>query len=77
MSLHYIMKDGLYLQIGQVRYESDYWEIEEITAETRTQYSWTDDKDEAMFWLYYADAATYLAKRNKLSFFKEAKVVRK
>lgn len=77
MGTYYIKKNGLYLQIEQVRYESDYWEIEEITAETRTQYSWTDDKDEAMFWLYYVDAATYLAKRYKQSFFKEAKVVRK
>lgn len=76
MSSFYIMKDGLYLKISQVRYESDYWEIEEIYAETRTQYSWTSDKDEAMKWLYYPEAATYLAKRYKQSFFRDAEVVR-
>ncbi|WP_180109589.1 MULTISPECIES: hypothetical protein [unclassified Acinetobacter] len=76
MSTYYIKKNGLYLQIEQVRYESDYWEIEEINVETKTQYSWTDKEDKAMSWMFYGDADTYLVKLNRHSFFKDAKVVK-
>lgn len=76
MSTYYIKKNGLYLQIEQVRYESDYWEIEEINVETKTQYSWTDKEDKAMSWMFYGDADTYLVKLNRHSFFKDTKVVK-
>lgn len=60
------MKDGLYLKVESVKYESDYWEVSELVAEHKSHYSWTTNKDEAM---------NYLAKRSKQSFFKDAEVI--
>lgn len=45
-----------------------------IPPESKTRYSWTDDKNEAKTFLSYSDAMTYLAKRSKQSFFKGAEI---
>lgn len=74
MRFYYIKKNGLFLKIETITYESDYWEVSEIVAESRTRYSWTDDKDEAKTFPSYSDAMTYLAKRSKQLFFKGAEI---
>lgn len=68
------MKNGQYLNSETINYESDYWEVSEISAESETRYSWTDDKDEAKTFSSYSDAMTYLVKRSKQSFFKGAEI---
>ena len=35
------MKNGQYLNSETINYESDYWEVSEISAESETRYSWT------------------------------------
>lgn len=74
MRLYYIMKDGLYLKADTAAYESDYWEVSDITAEHKTRYLWTADKSEAKYWTEYREAGRYLAIRSKQAFFKGAEV---
>lgn len=68
------MKDGLYLKVESVKYESDYWEVSEMVAEHKTRYSWTNDNDEALYFTDQETANSYLAKRYRQSFFKDAEV---
>ena len=70
----YIKKNGLFLKIETVKYESDYWEMSEIVAEHKTRYSWTDNKDEAKSFTTYQEAQSFLAKKYKQSFFFQAEV---
>lgn len=75
MILYYIMKNGLYLKSETVTYESDYWEVSELVAEHKTRYSWTKNKDEAVSFIDRELANTYLTKRYKQPFFKNAEVI--
>lgn len=68
------MKDGLYLKSETVTYESDYWEVSELVAEHKTNYSWTKNKDDAVSFIDRELADTYLAKRCKQPFFRNAEV---
>lgn len=68
------MKDGLYLKSETVTYESDYWEVSELIAEHKTRYSWTKNKDEAVCFIDKELADTYLAKRYKQPFFRNAEI---
>lgn len=74
MHLYYIKKNGLFLKVETVTFESDYWEVSELIAEHKTRYSWTKNKDEAVFFIDKELADTYLAKRYKQSFFRDAQV---
>lgn len=51
MKTAYIRKTGLYLKSETVTYESDYWEVLELVAEHKTRYSWTKNKDEAVYFI--------------------------
>jgi len=74
LHLYYIKKNGLFLKVETVTFESDYWEVSELIAEHKTRYSWTKNKDEAVFFIDKELADTYLAKRYKQSFFRDAQV---
>lgn len=74
MRTYYIKKNGLFLKSETVTFESDYWEVSEIIAEHKTRYSWTDDKEEAKSFTTYQEANSFLAKKDKQSFFKDAVV---
>lgn len=75
MIVYHIMKNGLYLKSETVTYESDYWEVSELIAEYKNRYSWTNNKDEAVSFIDKELADTYLAKKYKRSFFKNAEVI--
>lgn len=72
MRVYHIEKNGLFLKVEAVTFESDYWEISELVAEHKTRYSWTKNKDVSFIDKELAD--TYLAKRYKQPFFRNAEV---
>lgn len=75
MRLYYLMKNGFYLKVGTTEHGFDYWEISEMIAEHKAHYSWTNDKDEALYFTDQEKANSYLAKRYRQSFFKDAEVI--
>ena len=56
------MKDGLYLHVESIEYESDYHSVSEITGQAATRYSWVKDQDLAVRFIDRNEANTYLAK---------------
>lgn len=76
MVYYYIMKDGLYLHVESVEYESDNHSVSEITGQATTRYSWVKDQDLAVRFIDWNEANTYLAKLSRKAFFCNAEVIR-
>lgn len=74
MPIYYIMKDGLYLHVESIEYESDYHSVSEITGQATTRYSWVKDQDLAVRFIDWNEASSYLAKLPRNPFFRNAKV---
>lgn len=74
MVYYYIMKDGLYLHVESIEYESDYHSVSEITGQAATRYSWVKDQDLAVRFIDRNEANTYLAKLPRKPFFRNAEV---
>ncbi|MBT0888703.1 MULTISPECIES: hypothetical protein [Acinetobacter] len=74
MIYFYIMKDGLYLHVESIEYESDYHSVSEITGQAATRYSWVKDQDLAVRFIDRNEANTYLAKLPRKPFFRNAEV---
>jgi hypothetical protein len=68
------MKDGLYLHVESIEYESDYHSVSEITGQATTHYSWVKDQDLAVRFIDWYEANTYLAKLPRKPFFRNAEV---